>query len=172
MENKVDDKMELVSRAFTQYHNAIVAYISRRIKETDEAEDMAQDVFVRLMSHIDMLRETTIKSFLYTIAQNIVIDYLRKNAKRLELQSYMYDATITETHSVEEQFSANDILALERKRMEELPSQRRKIYCMSRFEDLSSREIAEKLNISRRTVEFHLLLGRKDVREYIRRACC
>ncbi|MBM6962084.1 RNA polymerase subunit sigma-70, partial [Bacteroides caecigallinarum] len=62
-----------------------------------------------------------------------------------------------------------DILSLEKSRIKSLPKQRRIIYIKNRFNHKTVGEIAEELSISKRTVEGHLLQGRKQVRDYIRR---
>ena len=59
-------------------------------------------------------------------------------------------------------------MACEKRKLRTLPEQRRKIYIMSRFEDKSSSEISAKLNLSRRTVENHLFISRKEIREYMK----
>ncbi len=59
------------------------------------------------------------------------------------------------------------LLTCRRERANQLPEQRRKIYIMSRFENKSSADIAAQLGISSRTVENHLFISRKEIREYI-----
>ena len=53
-------------------------------------------------------------------------------------------------------------------RLEAMPEQRRLVYALNRFEDKSSPEIATELNLSCRTVEHHLFLGRRDMRSFFR----
>ena len=64
---------------------------------------------------------------------------------------------------------ANNLLTCEWERANQLPEQRRKIYIMSRFENKSSADIAAQLGISSRTVENHLFISRKEIREYIQK---
>ena len=81
---------------------------------------------------------------------------------------YIYDRTEVGHNEVESCVVADDLLACEKRRVEFLPSQRRKIYVMNRFEDKSVTDISEELNLSRRTVENHLFISRKEVREYLK----
>ena len=115
-----------------------------------------------------MLRPDTVKFFIYTISRNLVNDYLRRYYKKQEITSYMYDRTEVSHNEVESCVVAADLLACEKRRVELLPSQRRKIYVMNRFEDKSVTDISEELNISRRPVENHLFISRKEVREYLK----
>jgi DNA-directed RNA polymerase specialized sigma24 family protein len=60
------------------------------------------------------------------------------------------------------------LMAMERTRLAAMPEQRRLIYTLNRFEDKSSPEIASELELSCRTVENHLFLGRRDMRDFFR----
>ena len=102
------------------------------------------------------------------IARNLVTDYLRRYYKKREITSFIYDTYSGSTNEVEEQIVAEDILECEKYRMKLLPLQRRRIYNMSRFEDKTIEEISEELNLSRRTVENHLFISRKEMRSYMK----
>ena len=115
-----------------------------------------------------MLRPDTVKYFLFTIARNIVIDYIRRYYKKQEIDSYLYDFTVTSSNDTEEKIIADDLMAMERTRLAAMPEQRRLIYTLNRFEDKSSPEIASELELSCRTVENHLFLGRRDMRDFFR----
>ena len=151
--------VQLIADSYTSYHRSVYLYICYRINNKEEAEDIAQDVF---------LRPDTVKFFIYTISRNLVNDYLRRHYKKQEITSYIYDHATTCTNETENQIVANDLLACEKRKLHTLPEQRRKIYIMNRFEDKSSSEISAKLNLSRRTVENHLFISRKEIREYMK----
>lgn len=115
-----------------------------------------------------MLRPRYCSSFSFIpFLRNLVNDYLRRYYKKQEITSYMYDRTEVGHNEVESCVVADDLLACEKRRVEFLPSQRRKIYVMNRFEDKSVTDISEELNLSRRTVENHLFISRKEVRELL-----
>ena len=63
--------------------------------------------------------------------------------------------------------SAANIAEIEEARIKRLPPQRRIIYVMSRFEEKTPADIAAELSLSNRTVENHLRLGRRDMRQYM-----
>ena len=146
----------------------ILTYITYRITHRYEAEDLTQDVFVRLLDYKQMLRPDTVKYFLFTIARNIVIDYIRRYYKKQEIDSYIYDTMSTSTNETEEKIIGDDLVTMERTRLAAMPEQRRLIYTLNRFENKTSPEIANELNLSCRTVENHLFLGRREMREFFR----
>lgn len=159
---------QLITSSYEEYHSIILSYITYRITHRYEAEDLAQDVFVRLLDYKQMLRPDTVKYFLFTIARNIVIDYLRRYYKKQEIDSYLYDMTTTSTNETEEQILGNDLMSIERRRLAAMPEQRRLVYSLNRFEGKTSPEIATEMNLSCRTVENHLFIGRREMRDFFR----
>lgn len=159
----------LITQAYIDFHEQILNYIRFRVNNADDAEDLAQDAFVRLLDYKLMLRPETVKSFIYTIVRNLVIDYIRRQYRKQEVSANMYEFSKDYTDSFESQFHAEDILRLENGMLMTLPKQRKLIYTLDRFEEKSADEISTQLNISKRTVESHLFSSRKAVREYIRK---
>lgn len=158
---------QLVADSYTSYHRSVYLYIYYKINCREEAEDLAQDVFVRLMDYKKMLRPDTVKFFIHTIARNLVTDYLRRYYKKQEVYSYIYDSAQKADNMTESTIIARDLLACEKRKLTMLPSQRRKIYYMNRFHEQSAADISAELNLSRRTVENHLFISRKEMREYM-----
>ncbi len=158
----------LISQSYTDFHSAIYNFIKYRINNDEDAADLAQDTYLRLLDYKPMLRPETVKSFIFTIARNLVIDYIRRHYRKQEVSANMYEFSKEYVDSVESQLNANDLLQLEHGMMMKLPKQRKLIYYMDRFEDKSADEISNELQISKRTVESHLFSSRKVVREYIR----
>lgn len=159
---------QLIAFAYERYQKAISLYIYYRIGCKDEAADLTQDVFLRLMEYRQLVCEATIKCFLYTIARNLVIDQLRRYYKRDEYSFYVYHHSSNHTCETESKVIANDLLHCEHQKLQQLSIQRRKVYEMSRFEEKSISEISGQLNLSLKTVESHLFSSRREVRSYIR----
>ena len=88
MEDISQTTYRLVASSYETYHEQVRRYIRSRINEADDADDLAQDVFLRLMECRQMLREETVRDFIFTIVRNLVIDYLRRHYKRQEVTSY------------------------------------------------------------------------------------
>ncbi len=168
METTANISDNIITRSYEEYYQVILTYITYRITHRYEAEDLTQDVFVRLLDYKQMLRPDTVKYFLFTIARNIVIDYIRRYYKKQEINSYIYDTMSTSTNETEEKIIGDDLMTMERTRLAAMPEQRRLIYTLNRFENKTSPEIANELNLSCRTVENHLFLGRREMREFFR----
>ena len=154
MENVTDRSQSIIVDSYIEYYSRVVDFITYRINNRCEAEDLAQDVFVRLMEYKQILCEATVKHFIYTISRNIVTDYLRRYYKAREISSYLYDQTSSCTNETEETVLANDISLLEKKKLSTFPRQRKQIYYLTRFKGLSSVEIANRLNVGNGRMSF------------------
>lgn len=168
MESILNNSDHIIERSYNDYHQTILNYITYRIAHKYEAEDLAQDVFVRLLDYKQMLKEETVKYFLFTIARNIVTDYLRRYYKKQEITTYIYDHAVNCSNETEQNFYAKELLFLERAKLQSFPTQRKTVYLLSRLQNKSTADIAKELNLSKRTVENHLMIGRKIMRTYIR----
>ena len=168
MEDSMKNSYNLVAAAFNDYKSQLLGYINHRINNPDDAEDLVQDTFVRLLECGKMLRDDTVKSFIFTIAHNLITDYLRRFYKKQEICSYMMESADVMSPSADSNTVVCDLERLEKTKVAMLPLQRKKIYYMNRFMDMSADDISKRLCISKRTVENHLLIGRKEIREYIK----
>ena len=158
----------LVDRTYRECREAVYRYILKRLECEADSEDLTQDAFLRLLDYGRLLREDTVRHFLFAIVRNLVTDWLRRHYKRQEVSSYLMEGLPKAACDTESQVIADDILRLEMKKVETLSKKCRAIYMMSRFEEMTADEIAEQMNVSKRTVEGHILFGRRRVREYIR----
>lgn len=168
MENSSISRQSQIDVLFRTYSDRILNYIRTRINNLEEAENLAQDVWIRIIESDAVLCLETAVAYLFRIASNLVNDYLRSLYTRMG-----HHDEVVRLHSdisdlnPEEDLYVKQVKEYETKRIECLPPQRRTIYIMSRFEDKSVNDIAEVLSLSFRTVENHLRMGRRDIRDYI-----
>lgn len=159
-------KSDLIENSYKEFRQPLYIYICKAVKNDDEAEDMVQDVFLKLIEYNDMLRQDTVRYFIFTIAKNLILDYHRK---RLVVNDYNSYYSYSYNESTVDDTSSNtivkDILRMERKFVSELPRQRRKVYELVRYEEKTVSDISSEMSLSIKTIENHLLLGRKYVRE-------
>ena len=82
---------DFFSECYLKYREYIKNYIALRICRPYEAEDLAQDVFVRLWEYRTFVKPDTVWSLLFTIARNIVTDQIRRYYKQEDFVAYIYN---------------------------------------------------------------------------------
>lgn len=160
---------QVLTTYFQANRTAICTYIARRVPRKYVAEDLAQDAFVRLWNVRQTICEATIRSFVFTVVNNIIKDHLRKYLCRRYYDDYMKVHGEHSSNLTTERIMADNLAETELKIVTAMPLQRRKVYMLSRFDDKTVDDIALELNISVRTVETHLYIGRKTLRQEMSR---
>ena len=150
-------------RWFPQVHRFLLSMV----KESALAEDLAQGVFMKLWLFRSRLNPAlSLKNYLMILARNAALDFFRSKYHTLQT-----DLPAPPEHAApdrtEQKAEYSEASARIRKAVEEMPAQRREVFKMSRFEHLSSEEIATRMGLSVRTVEKHIQLALKDIRLFL-----
>jgi len=136
---------------FNYYYSGLVIYADQIIKNTEISEDIVQSVFLKLWETRKTIEIRSFRSYFMQCVKNRCIDLLRSQQVK-----HRFDNRIPDTdHLVMEEdlWTKNELSELIELAIEDLPPRCREIFCMSRYENLKTAEIAEKLDISKRTVE-------------------
>lgn len=134
---------------FRQYYKQLCYFSFKIVQNNDIAEEIVQDLFVHLWEkRKDLNINTSLKSYLYRSVHNNSVRQFKKEKLHESLEDY-HNKPESFSSAIEQAETENYIYNT----IEKLPEQCRKIFKMSRFEDLKYREIAEKLNLSIKTVE-------------------
>ncbi|SDK64815.1 RNA polymerase sigma-70 factor, ECF subfamily [Pedobacter sp. ok626] len=150
---------------FMEYFPKVKCFITHLIKDEVIAEELSQDVFVKVWEHREKLAQIQLLgSYIYKIAKNITLDHIaRKSKEKLFVDGYQPDAAYT----IEGDLYARETELLIQLTVNIMPPQRKKVYEMSRTQGLNNDEIAEQLALSKKTVENHLNLALKEIRKTI-----
>ncbi len=158
--------------AFTEIYNhyapELTKWASRKVLTLDDAHDLIHDVFIHVW--LDKGNVTDLKAYLYYITRNKIVDYFRKNATRKEY------AILTQLISGSREPHFDPIASIEAKDLrenledaiEQLPPRVKQVFKLSRYENYSTAQIAEKLGLSEQTVKnqlstaLHYLKGTAD----------
>jgi len=129
-------------------------------------EEVVQDVFVRLWEGRDTLQIESIKTYLYTSARNRMLNYIR-DRKRYNTFMEQWVQHEMEKRQGEECFDLDEFLSRAQVAINTLPDKCRQIFNLSKKNNLIYKQIAEKLDISVKTVETQMGIALRKIREQL-----
>ena len=146
---------------FHKYYPTFFAFIKGMTKETAVAEDIAQNIFMKVWLNREKLDAAkSIRNYLFVLAKHEIYNYFRTKSRTFTTLKEAIAQTEEKLDLAETAEQVETIVG-------KMPPQRQQIFRMSRFEHMPSREIAEQLNLSVRTVDKHLELALKELRKYL-----
>ncbi|WP_177230475.1 RNA polymerase sigma factor [Chitinophaga sp. CF118] len=156
-----EDEQLFMETLFKAWFSFVSKTIYRIVQDTATAEDLAQDVFIKIWNRRASLKDVYFKAYLHRAAINMALDHLDKNKRRgthLPLEDHLEPMAAPVSVGLQ-QTTTHIQQAINR-----LPEKCREIFILSRYEELSYREIATTLNISIKTVENQMMTALKKLR--------
>lgn len=134
------------------------------------AEEVTQTTFQKLWERLESSAQVeNIDSYLFTTAKNIVFNLSRYETVKWIYQRYLMQHRKESELTTDQTIEGNFMMQYIRSLLEEMPPMRRKVFEMSKLDYYSTKEIAEQLNLSVSTIETHLQLGLRFMREELRK---
>jgi RNA polymerase sigma-70 factor (ECF subfamily) len=151
---------------FMTYYPKLKVFMNQFVCSETIAEDLSQDIFEKIWLNREYASNLqSFNAYVYRIAKNTAINYLEHKAVE---ENYIFSLpSFLPEIFIEEEIDTKELELLIQLTVEKMPEQRRRIFTMSRIEGLKNMEIAEKLNLSTRTVEAHLYQALRQIREVI-----
>ena len=153
---------------YERYSRLIYGNIMRFINDESVADDLLQDVFVKIWEHRASINpDLSFSAYLFTCSRNMVLNFKRR--LKLEIESAIhlaYDSTEF-AESVDHIIHKKEIQTLIENVISQLPLQRQRIFRMCKLDGKSYQEVAEELQISVSTVRDHIVKANKFVKEVL-----
>lgn len=168
-----------LARIYDAYHGKVLAYAARLLGR-DEADDVAQEVFVKVGRSLEGLADPSkLTSWIYAITLNTVRDLARKRCSSPDRaaspgsapERAERDTPIDRSHTPEQTAMRNEMIACYLDYVKELPRSHYVVYVLSEFDDLTDEEIATRLSVSLATVKIRLHRARARLYDELRRNC-
>ncbi|WP_186756932.1 RNA polymerase sigma factor [Echinicola salinicaeni] len=152
-------------RLYALFHKKIYFFCIQYGLSVSNAEEITQETFVKLWcSKKSINPDKCIKSYLYTIAKNVIMDEFKKQIRLKATKEYQMQLIIP-NNNTQSTVEYNELMGIIEKTLTCLPERRRLVFELSRMKGLSHKEISEQLGISTKTVENHLNLALQNFRE-------
>jgi len=163
---------QLLSNYYSMHRDELVSFIAVRIVDTNEAEDIVQDIFLRLLRGQHLITPQTLPSLLHTMARHAVCDYYRRRHVHEEYEHYIQTSDFscqTSDDSVESVFSAQQLMERMERSLARLPKACCEIYRLHIYDGMKVSDIAQELSLPYKQVENRLGQARKAVRQQLRK---
>lgn len=156
--------VEAFSELFSRHWERVFTIIYKRISEREVAEELTQEIFLKLWDkRVDLVIKNC-SAYLYTCAKHSCINYIESQIARKKHWKYYQQFVPTEVNSTNELVELGDLrLALDKGLMT-FPEKAKIIFRMSKLEGFSIKEIAVRLNLSEKAIQYHLTRSIKELR--------
>ena len=155
-------------KIFREYYPLLCNHARRYIPDKSTAEEVVQDFFCKLWERrFEIQINTSFNNYLYKSVVNHCYNHFRKVETERKIIDYG-DNDLSEVQTVHSTMHSNELDQQVSIALLELPEKRREIFELSRFEGLKYHEIAERLNISVKTVETQMTRSLEFLRKYLK----
>ncbi|GGN08180.1 DNA-directed RNA polymerase sigma-70 factor [Dyadobacter beijingensis] len=160
------------AEAFTAIYKAywydmfLVAY--RKLRNKEAAEEIVQDIFLRLWRERDSLRVQNLNYYLFAAVRYEVIDHIRTQGPTVEYLDYYELSNGIQDAGTENQLALDDLLRVIDECLHILPEKTREIFRLHKLEYWPIARIAARFGLSEKAVEYHLTKSVRLVRTHLK----
>ncbi len=148
------------------FRGPLLSFFNRRVRTREDAEELTQEVFLRLLKRPDLGSVTNLEGFVFVTAANLLKDFYRNGARRSRIET----ALVEGVEIVCDQPSPHDIaegrsqIGVLLEAIKELKPKCRAVFVLHRFEEMPHSEIARRMGITVSMVEKHLATAMAHLR--------
>ena len=169
-----DGNREAFNGVFRYYYPRMMAYVASMV-EQKVAEDIVQDVFLYVWENREKLYVSDgFHSYLFQSAYTRCLDYFKKNHLVEKCHSHTFEQYLEDCHdllkddnSIIEELSVKEFYCRLYELLEYLPEQRREVFILAYIKGLTTKEVAEQTRMPQRTVESHVYLALRFLKEHM-----
>ena len=162
------NSQDTITQYYQQHHGELLNYVISRLQGATEAEDIVQDVFLRLISSQQLITTVTLPSLVYTMARHLICDYYRRRKPRKDYEYELQYTAPTVVSSTESLVAIHEVERAIEQCLSRLPGICSEIYHLHLYDNMQVSDISRTLGQPYKTVEYRLGLARKEVRKRLR----
>lgn len=153
---------------YLSYSKALYQKINRIVKDESVADELLQDLFLKIWEKRATINvNQSFTAFIYTVANNLVYDYLRKVSKDKRLHSRLLINAVDYYLHTEELFIEKETAKIIQDAIDQLSESRRKVFTLCKIEGKTYSEAAAILGIKVATVNSHMVNSIKSIKSYL-----
>ena len=154
---------------FRKYYKILYRFVYSYLNDGVIAEDITQEIFLYLWEkRHDIVIRTTCKTYLYAAVRNKCSNYIKTELSKRKLSTDINEALLTVSSNEEDEQKQEQIKRQIKKAIDALPNKCQQIFLLSRNEGMTYEEIANELNLSKKTVENQMGIALKKLRENLK----
>lgn len=151
------DQAAVVDRLFREHNRKLVGLLVTRLKNEQEAKEVAQEAYVKLLQlDSDLGAVSYLRAYLFRVAENIAIDRMRRRQVHAQFNRLELGEDIFEDGRAERAAIAMQELAILKRAVSELPETCREVFCLHKLAGRSIEEVTALLGLKERMVRRHL----------------
>lgn len=158
-----------------QVHERLRSFIAKRVGNETEAEDILQDVFVRVHRHIEQLKEPErLVSWVFQITRHVIIDYYRASGRHRELPVGLAEDLEAEPAEVSSEFDSpakTELSGCLRPMIDRLSEEYRQAVSLVELDGLTNQQAAHRLGLSVPGMKSRVQRGRRQLRQLLEQCC-
>lgn len=155
--------MEAYKQLFVKYYAPLCEYASQFVSDAD-ANDLVQDFMIYIWEiRENLVIETSLKSYLFISIKHRCLNFIKKSQVHQQIHDKIYEK-LKDQFEDPDSYMVNELERMIQKAVSGLPEKYRESFTMSRFEDQTNIQIASKLDVSVKTVEYRISQALKILR--------
>lgn len=157
---------EAFDKIYQMYAKRLYAYSLQFNKSPEESEEIVQEVFIKLWTNREKIRqEETLSSLLFIMAKHHLINAFRSRLNHPSYEEYINYKDIASANDTHCQLEYQEFKKELKRALQTLPATQQNVITLSKIQQLSNKEIAKKLLLSEQTVKNQLSAGLKSLRQ-------
>ena len=162
------DKELSLEVLFNYYYPRLYEFSKSFLKLEQGIDDILQEVFIRIWQNRKKIKDpATFNSYIFTITRNLLLNELRSRLNQNKLKEEIRKLATAQEYITYDQTQYKELKNKLEQVIEELPDRQKEVFILSRTEGLSHKEIASKLQITTKTVEYHISLAIKSLEVHL-----
>lgn len=158
---------DIIERYYREHYSDLIAYAMIRLHNNEEAADIVQEAFLKLLSELRPICEETIGNLAFTFCRNLIIDYYRRHAIRADV-THELPRYACSSDSAEHLLSMREITEQLEYGLAHLSQECQELYRLHVYGGMPTRDICSTTGKNYKHVEYQLGIARKHVRNYLR----